>query len=102
MSNQPPFNFQQYHLVYYWFYGSLILFRQSHRLSMYFVLATYFQLPCHLSVTFVSPTCHFYISAVFQPQFSTEIGSKSVSPPAEQELDTVEQFLEVLFLQLWK
>ena len=52
MSNHPPFNFQPY-----WFYGSLILFRQSHRLSMYFVSATYFQPPCHPSVTFVSPKC---------------------------------------------
>ena len=57
MSNHPLFNFQQYHLVNHWFYGSLILFRLSHRLSMYFVSATYFQPPCHPSVMFVSPKC---------------------------------------------
>ena len=69
MSNHPPFNFQQYHLVYHWFYGSLILFRQSHRLSMYFVSATYFQPP----VTPVSRLCHqsvlFTVLQYFCPIF---------------------------------
>ena len=72
MSNHPPFNFQQYPLVYHWFYGSLILFRQSHRLSMYFVSATYFQPP----VTPVSRLCHqsvlFLILCYFSPDFSLE------------------------------
>ena len=44
------------------------------------------------SVTFVSPKCSFYSSAVFLPQFFTEIISIFVSPPDEQELDTVEEF----------
>ena len=65
MAHHPPFNFQQYHLVYHWFYGSLILFRQSHRLSMYFVSATYFQPPCHPSVMFVSPKCLFVYFTAF-------------------------------------
>ena len=50
--------------------------------------------------TFVSPKCPFYSSAVFSPQFFTEISPKPVSLPVEQVQDIVEQFLEVLFLQL--
>ena len=72
MSNHPPFNFQQYRSVYHWFYGSLIPFRQSHRLSMYFVSATYFQPPCHP----VSRLCHqsvlFPVLQYFSPDFSQE------------------------------
>ena len=58
MSNHLPFNFQQYRLVYHWFYGSLILFQQSHRLSMYFVSATPVSRLCHQSV-FLTILQHF-------------------------------------------
>ena len=62
---------------------------------MYFVSATYFQPPCHPSVTFVSPKCPFCGSAAFQPRFSTEINSRGVFPPGEDVFHVMEDPWEV-------